>query len=160
MPPSRRSFRSARAFVPHIYSLSELKKLLPAIGLRRPPQSDEFSGLTFRMILLFLYGTGARINETLSLKIQDVDVKQKTVTFHQSDRRRTRTIPIGVSLYQALLGYSRSLDTGESARAHFFVREDGNEIRPISLSLSFKTLRRQRGFHDRLKSRLRLGFRI
>jgi site-specific recombinase XerD len=64
--PSRRP-GVARKAIPFIYSVSKLRKLLDATSLRRRSTPREFSSLTFRMLLLFLYGTGARINETLAL---------------------------------------------------------------------------------------------
>jgi integrase/recombinase XerD len=145
MPPPRRP-ATARILVPHIFSVSELRRLVRKTDLRRRPLSREFSGLTFRTILLFLYGTGSRINEALSLRIEDVDLERGTVRFQQSATSRTRTIPIGPSLRRSLREYSKSLDTSEGGgRRHFFARRNGKPIRPVCLCLSFRTLRRQAG---------------
>lgn len=144
MPPSRRPV-VARMFLPYIYSVQELQQLLQKAALRHRPSLRDFGPVTFRTILLFLYGTGSRINEALSLKIEDVDLKQRTVTFHRPVPSRTRTIPIGPSLCQSLQEYSQTLDTNESDHTHFFVRKDGKAIRPVSVCVSFRTLRRRAG---------------
>jgi site-specific recombinase XerD len=44
---------------------------------------------------LFLYGTGARINETLCLKSNHVDLEHGTVAFTQLITNKTRVIPLG-----------------------------------------------------------------
>jgi integrase/recombinase XerD len=143
MPPSRRS-RSARTFVPYIYSIPELRRLLGKIAVRRRSGPDEFGADTFRAILLFLYGTGSRINEALSLRREDVDFEHGTVTFRRTDPARSRTVPLGPRLCSVLREYE-SLDNMQSDRQCFFSRNNGKSIRAVAISLSFKTLRRQAG---------------
>jgi integrase/recombinase XerD len=143
LPPSRRS-RPARTFVPYIYSISELRRLLGKIALRRRFGPDEFGADTFRAILLFLYGTGSRINEALSLRRGDIDFEQGTVAFRRADPARSRTVPLGPRLCHVLREYN-SLDAIHSDRKCFFSRNDGKPIRAVAISLSFKTLRRQAG---------------
>ena len=104
MPHSRGS-RPARTFVPYIYSIPELRRLLGKIAVRRRSQPDEFGADTFRAILLFLYGTGSRINEALSLRREDVDFEQGTVTLRRADPARSRTVPLGPHLCSALREY-------------------------------------------------------
>lgn len=142
IPPSRHP-GTARTFVPYIYSVSELRKLLAGTAFRRTPSSREFSPLTFRTVLLFLYGTGARINETLRLKRHDVDLRAGTVTFGRSAVRRRRVVPIGVHLCQTLQAYLNSSESTGSGSASFFARKNGRPIRPIDLCRSFRTLRLQ-----------------
>jgi integrase/recombinase XerD len=144
MPPPRRP-GTARIFVPYIYSVPELRKMLREATLRRPPSIHEFSPATFRTILLFLYGTGARINETLSLRPEDVDLKHGTVTFHRPIASRTRTIPIGTRLCESLKEYLRSLDRSAGDRTNFFVRQDGKPIQAVNITVCFQSLRRKAG---------------
>ncbi len=143
MPPSRRSL-PARPFVPYIYSIPELRRLLRKIARRRRSGPDEMSADTFRAILLFLYGTGSRINEALSLRREDVDFEQGTVTFRRANPTRSRTVPLGPRLCRVLRKY-HLLDAIQSERKCFFSRNDGKPIRAVAISLSFKTLRRQAG---------------
>jgi integrase/recombinase XerD len=142
IPPSRHP-GTARIFVPYIYSVSELRQLLDGAALKRTPNSREFGPLTFRTVLLFLYGTGARINETLCLKLNDVDLKRGTVTFGLSTANRTRVVPVGVHLRRSLRDYVDSLELTGSDRANFFARENGRPIQPRDLHRRFQTLRRK-----------------
>jgi integrase/recombinase XerD len=144
IPPSRHP-GTARTFVPYIYSVSDLRKLLAGTAFRRTPNSREFSPLTFRTVLLFLYGTGARINETLRLKLSDVDLRRGTVTFGRYTANRRRVVPIGLHLCRTLQDYVGSLESTGGNRMNFFARKNGRPIRPVDLCRSFRTLRLKAG---------------
>jgi integrase/recombinase XerD len=143
LPPLRRP-GIARKAIPFIYSVSELRKLLSATSLRRRSTPREFSALTFRMLLVFLYGTGARTNETLFLTQRDVNFRKGTITFHRPSPSTGRSIPIGPHLRKALREYADSFAGRDNHKA-FFARRDGKPIRAIDLTVSFQKLRRQAG---------------
>jgi integrase/recombinase XerD len=143
VPPSRRS-RPARTFVPYIYSIPELRRLLRKNPLTRHSRPHKLGDDTFRVILSFLYGTGSRINEALSLSPEDIDFQLGTVTFRKATPNRSRSVPLGPRLCHILREYD-SLDAIQSDRKYFFARNDGRPIPAVSISLNFKTLRRQAG---------------
>ena len=144
--PRCRMAGNSFAFLPYVYSTAELTKLLRHVSLRRPCRKrNQFDSLTFRTILLFLYGTGARINETLQVATNDVDLKRGTITFRPSFVGRTRTVPIGPSLLKALRKYLQASRRSDCTRRHFFLRTDGRAIQARSLTHSFQTLRRKVG---------------
>jgi integrase len=150
--PVPRQPGTARAFIPYIYSAFEVKQLLHyAVHKRTPRRSREFAPQTFPAMLLFLYGTGCRINEMLALKYDEVDLKHGRVTFRPGLANRTRTIPIGKHLCESLQKYSDSVDRSSAANCkHFFAGIAGNAIRPIALTLSFQTIRRKAGIARRV----------
>jgi len=149
--PVPRQPGTARAFIPYIYSAFEVKQLLHYAVLKRPPrQSREFAPQTFQAMLLFLFGTGSRINEMLALKYDEVDLKHGRVTFRPGLENRTRTIPIGKHLCESLQKYSDSVDTPAASRKYFFVGKAGNAIRPLALTFAFQTLRRKAGITRRV----------
>ena len=94
---------------------------------------------------LFLYSTGARISEALSLNPHDVDLSRGTVTFRGSRANRRRTIPIGANLVQRLREYAIARGAMASDHENFFVRENGTAIRRVAVSVNFQTLRRKAG---------------
>jgi integrase/recombinase XerD len=147
MPPARRLPRK-RPLAPYIYSIPELRRLLGRIALRKRSSPDELGADTFRAILMFLYGTGSRINEALSLRREDINFEQGTVTFRRADPVRSRTVPLGPRLCSVLREYD-SLDNIQPDRECFFSRNNGKSIRPVSLGLCFKTLRRRAGIARR-----------
>jgi len=143
LPPSRHP-GAIRTIIPHIYSVSELRKLLDATSTRRRATPREFSSLTLRMLILFLYGTGARMNETMSLTQQDMDLRKGTVTFRRLPPATGRTIPIGPHLCRSLREYAGSFACYDDRKA-FFTRRDGKPVRAIDLTVSFQKLRHQAG---------------
>jgi len=60
-------------FVPHIFSLDELQRLLDATSCCETPRC-KLQSYTCRMLILLLYGTGMRISEALSLRLTSVDL--------------------------------------------------------------------------------------
>ena len=96
---------------------------------------------TVRAVLMFLYGTGARIDETLALAKGDVDLRNYTVTFHGSTRS-ARTIPIGPTLAQWLRVYSVSKSCDAE---NFFARKNGKAIEHMLLLRAFESVRRRMG---------------
>jgi integrase/recombinase XerD len=143
LPPSRCP-GTARTVLPYIYSVSELRKLLDTTALKRRSTPREFSASTFRMLLLFLYGTGARMKETVSVSRQDIDLKNGTITFHRTPLTAGRTVPIPLHLWRNLRQYAKSLSSGDDQKA-FFCRRDGKPVRAIDLTVGFQKLRRQAG---------------
>jgi integrase len=69
-------------FRPYILSKTELLRLLMAIELT--PLLDP---MTMRTFLLFLYGTGARVRETIGLRTSDIDFRHGLVTLRQATER-------------------------------------------------------------------------
>jgi site-specific recombinase XerC len=71
--------RAARAFQPYIYSHEELQRLLQATvtltSARFPTQP-----LTYRTLLLVLYGAGLRASEGLRLRCCDVDLYERRLS--------------------------------------------------------------------------------
>ena len=51
-----------------------------------------------RSLLLLLYGTGMRIGEAISLKLQDVDLTERLLTVSDTKFFKTRLVPIGPRL--------------------------------------------------------------
>jgi integrase/recombinase XerD len=145
LPPPRR-FATVRAFIPYIYSIAELRELLRRASMKRPcRRPSEFDGATFHMLLLFLYGTGVRINEASSLKTEDIDLQRRTVAIHGSLVGRARTIPIGPHLCRCLRSYLASSDLGGASRAYLFARRNGKSIRTVAVTLAFGVIRRKSG---------------
>ncbi len=92
------------SFVPYIYTVDELKRLLEATATLHTARSPLLS-LTLRSLLLLLYGTGMRIGEALSLTLQDVDLDQYVLTVRDAKFFKTRLVPIGPRLAMVLADY-------------------------------------------------------
>lgn len=92
------------SFIPYIYTVDELKRLLAATDILQTPRSPLLA-LTMRSLLLLLYGTGMRIGEALSLTVQDVDLERCVLTVRDTKFFKTRLVPIGPALTTVLTDY-------------------------------------------------------
>jgi integrase/recombinase XerD len=147
MPRSRAA--SPRGFAPYIYSITELRKLLRCTASRRRVAYREIESCTFRTVLLFLYGTGARLNEALAMTPGDIDLRNGTLTLRRPNSDMMRTIPIGPSLLHLLRAYFKSTLQSRRGAQNFFVRKDGHPVSIQALVRAFRGLCRKAGISRR-----------
>jgi integrase/recombinase XerD len=98
--------------IPYIYSRAELQRVLQAAEKER--QGCKLEVHTVRTLLLLLYGAGLRISEALRLTLADVDLDQRLLTIRETKFYKTRLVPLGLDLTQALAVYLAT----RSTRAH------------------------------------------
>lgn len=91
---------------PYIYTQDELNRLFGSIeaSLQTAVKLD---ANTFRMLLLLLYGAGLRRGEALRLKVDDVDLREDVLTVRDSKFYKSRIVPVGSQLGNALQSYAR-----------------------------------------------------
>ncbi|MCP4822535.1 MAG: tyrosine-type recombinase/integrase [Shimia sp.] len=92
--------------VAHIYSTEELKRLLAATAILDTPRAP-LRALGYRTLLLLLYGTGLRLNEALSLTLNDVDLANRLLTVRNTKFFKTHLVPTGPKLTRALAHYAQ-----------------------------------------------------
>lgn len=139
--------RAAHAFQPYIYSHEELQRLLQATvtltSARFPLQP-----LTYRTLLLILYGAGLRASEGLRLRCCDVDLCACLLSIWDTKFFQSRLVPIGEDLGQALGTYRQareSLPTPAGARSAFFAARSGDAISRQQLEKVLRRLRQHAG---------------
>jgi site-specific recombinase XerD len=93
----------SRSFVPYIYSLDEVRRLIDAT---HNLDHRNLSGLTCRTLLLMLYGTGLRISEALGLDITDVNQQDRLLYIRETKFYKTRLVPTGPDLTKVLATYA------------------------------------------------------
>ncbi len=132
----------APAFVPYIYSHSEIKRLINAVPLAcagKVPVDD----YVYKALLLLLYGAGLRISEAVSLNIGDVDLNQAILYVRGTKFYKTRVVPLSKDLTQVLIDYIDKRNNRQivDANAPFFCFRNGT---PLSKSASQSFFRRLR----------------
>jgi integrase/recombinase XerD len=147
MPPIRPAV--PRTFAPYVYSRTELRFLLRAARLSQRRIACVIEARTLRAFLLFLYGTGARTGEALTLLRTHVDLKNGLVTIHAGRFNRVRRIPIGRDLHTVLRVYSRSVVRNKTQDSNFFVTRHGDALNVVTLAKTFQRLRRIAGIARR-----------
>jgi integrase/recombinase XerD len=134
-------------FKPLVYSTPDLQRLLEVIASNRNTGSWRLEAITLRTVLLFLYGTGALISETLSLTESDVDLQDDLVTLHREGALGKRTIPIGPSLHDSVSVYLAFSRDRRRPGAGLFIDKEGQSLTDLTLSYAFKRVRRIAAIH-------------
>jgi len=134
-------------FVPYIYTPQEVQRLLAATdSLAVPP--DPLQPVTFRTLLLLLYGTGLRLGEALALTLADVDLPAAVLTVRKGKFYKTRLVPTGPRLTHVLADYAhkrrrRPRPAGEASA--FFALRTGHPLPRHRVERTFRTLREHAG---------------
>jgi integrase/recombinase XerD len=134
-------------FKPLIYAHSDLQRLFETIASHGHKRIWRLEPITLRTVLLFLYGTGALINETLSLADSDVDLQNNLVTLHREGALGKRTIPIGPSLHNSISLYLAFSRDRRCPGAGLFIDKEGQSLTALTLSYAFKRVRRIAAIH-------------
>lgn len=138
-----------RSFRPYIYSRDELQRLLDATAIlqdRRFPLRHT----TFRTLLLVLYGAGLRSGEGLRLRCRDVDLRERVLTISDTKFFKSRLVPIGAALADALSAYAcerRHLPMPAGTNSAFFASHTGKPVTRRQLDRLFPRLRAHAAVH-------------
>jgi site-specific recombinase XerD len=129
------------AFVPYIYSLDELQRLLHATDSYQHNRSC-MEPVTVRTLLLLMYATGLRIREVVALNRGDVDLDDSLLTIRQTKFYKTRLVPFQPRLASVLTQYvARYGDQlAPTDAAPFFTKRSGDRVNQNTLEHCFRRL--------------------
>jgi len=131
---------------PYIYTREELRRLLDATDSFRK-RVCLLEPQTLRTLLLLIYGAGLRVSEALALNRADVDLSSALLTIRDTKFYKTRLVPLGVELNQALTSYqSRRPNTTDPSQP-FFTGKDGSRLICDTVRQAFEQLRNTAGIH-------------
>ncbi len=139
--------RVPETFVPHIYTDEELRRLLAGVDENQARVRCTIAAPTYRAVLLLLYGAGLRLAELLALRQEDVDLDSGGVLIRESKFYKSRQLPIGPRLTQALAEVAPAGRPGPTA---FFRNQRREPIPPETVWHNFDALRRRVGVQGRL----------
>ncbi len=125
-------------FVPYIYSREELRRLLQVIA--SDSRNTCLEPVTLRALILVLYGAGLRLREATDLTRADVDLSGSLLTIRNTKFGKTRLVPVGPQLSQALTQYDATRTKGRPAQAPFFTTRTGIRVKPDTLQHNFRIL--------------------
>lgn len=134
-------------FLPYIYNQDELQRLINPTA----PDQVGFRKLephTLRAILLLLYGAGLRVGEAVAPTLEDVDLSGAVITIRDTKFHKTRLVPIGLKLTQAMAQYAaqrKESGHSQSADAPFFVLRRGAPVSVQIVEQAFTRLRKCAG---------------
>jgi integrase len=134
-------------FVPYIYSVQELRRLVDATDSYQRGESS-LTPLTFRTILLLLYGTGLRDGEVIRLNRTDVDLDNSLFVIRLTKFHKSRLVPFGPQVRQALTEYATSRiahASSDDENAPFFTSRKGTRLILNTLQAHFRRVRTHAG---------------
>jgi site-specific recombinase XerD len=145
--------RSPARTPPHIYSRDELKRLFDpatvAISRRGAVQLD---AITFRTLLVLLYGAGLRFGEAARLTLADVDLQEAVLSIRATKFYKCRLVPVGPQLAAVLRAYMPLRQRGSLPQGdHSFLlaNRDGTALASSTVQAAFDALRRIAGVRGR-----------
>jgi site-specific recombinase XerD len=118
-------------FQPYIYTHDQFRQLVEMTNILGHSRRCQIQPVTFRTLLILLYGTGLRISEALSLTLADVDLSASLLTIHNTKFFKTRLVPIGPQLTSVLVTYAKKrqlLPRPARNGSAFFANRCGNRL--------------------------------
>lgn len=133
---------AAPAFVPYIYSHTELKRLLDAIPSACTARSA-IDAYVFRALILLLYGAGLRLGEALALSVEDVDLQQACLDVRETKFFKHRLVPMGTDLTNVMREYlvKRNGMHADTTDSPFLCCRDGSMLSQSAARNAFRRLR-------------------
>ena len=134
--------RQPRSAPPYVFSRDELQRLFGAIDIsrQRPVQLDAH---TLRALLLLLYGAGLRFGEAQRLTLDDVDLRDAVLTIRDTKFHKTRLVPVGSQLADALRTYADTraqCPLPKSTASTFLANRNGTPLVKGTVRFAFKRL--------------------
>jgi len=141
-----------RRKAPHIYSLSEVRRLINATKKLASPSGLRSS--TYATLLGLLAVTGMRISEALDLNRADIDWSLAVLSIRRTKFGKSRLIPLHASSLSALKKYSRQRERiySRPSSDSFFVSERGTRLQQCAARWNFVMLSKQIGLRGPSRS--------
>jgi site-specific recombinase XerD len=143
--------RSPLRAPPYIYARDELQRLFDSTAVEISRRgARQLDAVTFRTLLLLLYGAGLRFSEATGLTRADVDLSEAILTIRDTKFHKSRLVPVGPQLTAVLANYisvrpGDGLAQGEAA--FLLANRDGTRLSSSTVQTAFETLRRIAGVH-------------
>ena len=145
IPPAGILSHRYRRKTPHIYTDTEIKRILAQA--QQLPSAKGLRARTFTTLFGLLAVTGMRVNETLGLDLEDVDLTQGILHIRRTKFGKSRYLPVHPSTVKALRRYAVARDRIVSCRLTpaFFVSERGSRITEWTTRYTFAKLSQHLG---------------
>ena len=124
-------------FVPYVYTREEIRRLLQTIEAH-PRGYSNLEPTTLRTMVLLYYGAGLRLREATNLIRADANLIDSVLTIRNTKFGKTRLVPLGLQLSQALIQYDRSRPKGWPADSPFFTTVVGRPVNGRTVARNFR----------------------
>ena len=116
-------------YVPYIFSDDEINRIFSIADMlqRGNSRKNTLIHVEYPMILRLMYGCGLRIGETLSLKMNNVDIDTGVLTLKHTKGDKQRFVPMHPSLSEILEQYCMAMGIVGYPEAYLFPTVDLSE---------------------------------
>jgi len=142
---------------PYIYSRDELRRLFDPTNVEISRRGAvQLDAMTFRTLLLLLYGGGLRFSEATGLTLADVDLVEDVLTIRATKFYKSRLVPIGPQLATMLTNYMplrRNGGLAQDETSFLLTNRDGTRLTSSTVQAAFDALRRITGLNGKAGGR-------
>jgi integrase/recombinase XerD len=149
VPPENHFGHHKRRRVPHIYSTTEITRLIER-ALRLGPHGA-LRGQTYATLLALLASTGMRISEALDLKLADITADGLLI--RDTKFRKTRLVPLHETAATGLGCYLMRRHQAASGNDNVFIGHNGKSLQYQTVQSTFKRLLRNAGLQPTCRDR-------
>jgi len=132
-------FPTEEQFVPHIYTIDELKSFFAETSICKKSSQFPARHLIMPVFFQMIYTCGLRVSEARLLKVSDVDLENGVLTINHSKKDNSRLVPMSLSLTERCRDYSKQIHDYPTEKDYFFPALNG---KPMTIGNVYKNFRR------------------
>ena len=119
--PAKYTKRVNTPFRPYIFSEMELCAITDVADKYESKSRKKYQLEIYPVIVRILIGTGMRIGEVLSLRVQDVNMQIQSLTVHNAKNNVSRHVPMSASLFSIIELYLADISHSSQPSQPLFV---------------------------------------
>lgn len=128
----------SKTFTPYIFTHDEIHRILKVVDHLAPTPWSVHYHLIYPMLFRMLYGCGLRINEALSLKTTDVDLKSGVLTVTKAKLNTSRLVPMSESLADYCKIYVKKMDLDMNGTGYYYPSRDQGKYNRTPIYVKIK----------------------
>jgi len=144
VPPSILASIWQDTFVPHIFTVEEIRRFLSEVDRLCPEPRSPLRHIIMPEIFRLLYFCGLRVSEVRKLRLKDVDFSTGVLTIRNTKFGKDRLVPMTDSLVNRLRTYSGRLGV-RNMESYLFPSRDGGYISHSVIYQLFRTILKRIG---------------
>ena len=126
--------------IPYVLTYDEVRILFKEIDSYFKKRKDTFYNYEFPILFRLLYTTGMRIGEVCSLKINDINILDRTILVKEAKNLKDRIVYMSNSFYKLLLKYIDRLKENYSGEWLFPTSTGCNHLLKTTVDRLFRTI--------------------
>lgn len=123
-------------YVPYIFTEDEIRRILSVADAVKRKRVNSYDKI-LPVVLRLMFSTGLRISEVVNIKVTDVNIPEKVIYIHESKNRKSRLVPVDVSVANLFAEYMK---TWVGERTYFFETMSHAQINSSTVYKLFRAI--------------------